>query len=317
MSDMKNNFNPKVSIIIPVYNGSNFLADAIDSALAQTYENIEILVVNDGSTDDGATERIAKSYGDRVRYFWKENGGVSSALNCGIRNMSGEWFSWLSHDDLYTPDKIQCSVNLLRNFDGDLKEVIAYTSGYLVRENRSVIKSFKLFFKEGRLYSGVEAANIMAQCGTLCGCCLLIPKTAFDVVGCFDETLRYSQDSLMWYSLFMGGYSILPSGEKAVLSRVHKQQVTHTRKDLFQHDALVIAQILAPVFAQRDAASVYYNYVKRLTRLDCDETVNFLLDYAKTHSILSMGKIRKLYRAKKTGAAIFRIKRFLRNILVR
>jgi glycosyltransferase involved in cell wall biosynthesis len=77
-------FNPKVSIIIPVYNGSNFLKEAIDSAIAQTYKNIEIIVINDGSSDNGATEKIAKSYGDKIRYFKKENGGVATALNLGI-----------------------------------------------------------------------------------------------------------------------------------------------------------------------------------------------------------------------------------------
>ena len=78
--------NPKISIIIPAYNASNYLEEAIDSALSQTYQNIEIIVVNDGSEDGGATERIALSYGDRIRYFFKKNGGSSSALNVGIAN---------------------------------------------------------------------------------------------------------------------------------------------------------------------------------------------------------------------------------------
>ena len=91
--------NPLVSIVIPVYNGSNFLSQAIEAALSQTYKNIEILVVNDGSKDDGATEKVALSYGDRIKYLSKPNGGVSSALNYGIEHMSGDYFSWLSHDD--------------------------------------------------------------------------------------------------------------------------------------------------------------------------------------------------------------------------
>ncbi len=64
---MNTEFHPLVSIVIPVYNGSNYLREAIDSALAQTYDNIEILVINDGSNDNGATEAIAKSYGDKIR----------------------------------------------------------------------------------------------------------------------------------------------------------------------------------------------------------------------------------------------------------
>ena len=70
---------PLVSIIIPVYNGGNYLSEAVESALGQTYTNCEVLVVNDGSDDQGATARIAASYGDRIRYFEKENGGVASA----------------------------------------------------------------------------------------------------------------------------------------------------------------------------------------------------------------------------------------------
>ena len=98
-------FHPKISIVILVYNGANFLSQAIDTALAQTYDNIEIIVVNDGSNDDGATGQVALSYGDKINYFSKPNGGVSSALNYAIEKMQGDYFSWLSHDDLYEPEK--------------------------------------------------------------------------------------------------------------------------------------------------------------------------------------------------------------------
>ena len=75
---------PLVSIIIPVYNGENYLTEAIESALNQTYKNIEIIVINDGSTD--STEEICLQYGNKIRYFYKENGGVSSALYMSIPN---------------------------------------------------------------------------------------------------------------------------------------------------------------------------------------------------------------------------------------
>jgi len=87
-------FTPKVSIIVPVYNGSKYIRAAIDSALSQTYRNFELIVIDDGSVDD--TRQIVESYGDRLQYFWKPNGGVASALNLGIEKMSGAYFSWLS-----------------------------------------------------------------------------------------------------------------------------------------------------------------------------------------------------------------------------
>ena len=80
MSKEKN--SPLVSIVIPVYNGSNYMREAIDSALAQTYENIEVIVVNDGSRDDGATELIAKEYGNRIRYIYKEKKKGTACIGC-------------------------------------------------------------------------------------------------------------------------------------------------------------------------------------------------------------------------------------------
>src|SRR5262245_28831390 len=128
---------PKVSIVIPVYNGADYLAHAIDSALAQTYPAIEVVVVNDGSSDGGATEAVARVYGDRIRYFAKPNGHVASALNFGIREMRGAFFSWLSHDDLYFPEKVEAQMALLEGAD---ERTIVY-SDFEVLEVRSGVRT--------------------------------------------------------------------------------------------------------------------------------------------------------------------------------
>src|SRR4051794_3824327 len=105
---------PRVTICMPVYNGGSYFKLALQSALAQDYGNLEIVVVNDGSTDAGGTEQIALSYGDRVRYFAQENRGVAGALNTALSQMTGEYFAWLSHDDLHLPHKTSSQIAFLR-----------------------------------------------------------------------------------------------------------------------------------------------------------------------------------------------------------
>lgn len=128
------NVFPLISIIIPVYNGSNFLEEAINSCLSQTYKNIEILVINDGSNDRGLTKDIALSFGNSIRYIEKPNGGVSTALNLGITEMCGDYFSWLSHDDIYLPQHIENQVEILIKTPG-ADSVISGTKQFFFYEN--------------------------------------------------------------------------------------------------------------------------------------------------------------------------------------
>src|SRR5712692_1331271 len=103
---------PEVSAIIPVYNQERYLREAIDSVLAQTYHDFELLVVDDGSTD--ATPETIASYGPGIRAFRKTNGGGASALNLGIRQARGGWIGWLSSDDIWEPSKLARQMAALR-----------------------------------------------------------------------------------------------------------------------------------------------------------------------------------------------------------
>ena len=109
------NSQPLVPIIIPVYKGDNYLHQAIDSALYQTCSRVEVLVSNDASTDDGRTDLIALCYGHRISYFTQLNGGVASALNSGLRQMRDEWFAWLNHDDMFTPNRLTDDMQVVKN----------------------------------------------------------------------------------------------------------------------------------------------------------------------------------------------------------
>ena len=237
-------WNPKVSIIIPVYNGTNFMREAIDSALAQTYQNIEVIVVNDGSTDNGATESVAREYGDRIRYFSKKNGGVSSALNYGIGQMTGEYFSWLSHDDVYTPEKIQHQIESLAAFE--VPDAVALCAHcYIGAKSEKLTKQALKRFKAGA-YEWKDVLNEMLKNGAFSGCALLLPKTVFERLGGFNEDLRFAQDYLMWMNVFLDGYRLVYNDYEDVYSRIHGKQLTQNGRKLFIKDSVAIADLLIP-----------------------------------------------------------------------
>ncbi len=235
-------FSPLVSIVIPVYNGSNYLKEAIDSALAQTYKNIEIIVVNDGSNDDGATTRIALSYGDKIRYYEKTNGGVASALNLGIQQMSGEYFSWLSHDDLYYPNKVESQLEFYKK--GIIKNDTILYSNYTIinpsgkTQSNAILDQALLKFK--KLYGLYR--------GCLNGCTLLIPKSILDNLGGFDEKLRYTQDYDLWFRA-SENYSFYHIPYFLVKTRIHKNQDSRKRN----------------IEAEKEANLLWINMVKNIS----------------------------------------------------
>lgn len=253
---------PLVSIIIPIYNGSNYMIEAIDSALAQTYSNIEVIVVNDGSTDN--TEEIALSYGDKIRYFKKENGGVSSALNLGIKEMRGDYFSWLSHDDVYYPEKIFAQISALKSIPN--KKCLVLCNSEHIDKNSKLLpqKLHGHYSTEDSFMLRNDVLHNLLQNGSFNGCALLIPKDAFDQCGLFDETLRFNQDGFMWAKIFLAGYSLYHIQTIGVQNRVHEGQVTQKRQDLFHKDCQVMSEYLIP----------------ELMRITTPQD-RFLFDYAK------------------------------------
>ena len=249
---------PLVSIIIPVYNGANYLREALDSALAQTYENLEIIVVNDGSCDDLQTEQIALSYGEKIRYISKENGGSSSALNVGIRNMKGEYFSWLSHDDLYLPKKIEQQVEIMLQHNPE--DTIVVCAGALVDKNGDAllckpnkVEGFKVPSRALALLSHGKGIN---------GCGVLISKLLIDKVGFFDEKMVYLNDLDYWWRIIFKNVNLFYMRDKLVKTRIHNQQVSITRKNLFSKEKHILANKLLSIVD--DTEMVRYDALKQV-----------------------------------------------------
>ena len=241
-------FNPLVSIIIPVYNGEDYICKAIDSAFAQTYENIEIIVVNDGSTDN--TDEIVRLYGDKIRYFTKKNGGVSTALNLGIKNMRGEYFSWLSHDDVYHPEKV--------------KKNVAAISGAKDRK-RIVYSDFHQIDKDGERVNTVVIKDICPNAdyeywltalahGIIIGCALLIHKSQFKKYGLFDEKLLCAQDYHLFYKMFRN-QKLIYINEPLFFSRLHDNQTTRTsERALLEGDVFWVLMLSS--MSKRDISKI-------------------------------------------------------------
>jgi glycosyltransferase involved in cell wall biosynthesis len=205
--------SPSVSIIIPVYNGTNYLREAVESVLAQTYADYEVLVVDDGSTD--GTWDLIQSYGDRVRGFRKPNGGVASALNLGIREMRGRWFAWLSHDDLWLPDKLEKQVSFLEanpQFKG------CYTDFIVMDEHGKTLHVI-----DTPWYPRHQAVRELFRGAYINGSSILVERSCFDEAGTFSQRWRYNQDTHMWLRL-LRRYEIGRVAEKLVKQRVHGAQ---------------------------------------------------------------------------------------------
>lgn len=233
-------YEPKVTVIIPVYNGSNFMSQAIDAALCQDYDNLEIIVVNDGSDDNGASEKIALSYGDKIRYFAKENGGVSSVLNFALEKMSGDYFSWLSHDDLYYPQKISAQVaflnKLLERQPGiDLSKVVLHTATESIDRDGKVIKTPSYAdVPEQEDTIDTIIGNVYRY--RLSGCSFLLPAACYQAVGGFREDIRTVSDVEYWYRLLFNGYQFYCLHQILVQNRSHGKQVGKTKVSLFDKE---------------------------------------------------------------------------------
>ncbi len=180
---------PKVSIIIPFYN-CRYIDRAIESALHQTYKNCEVVVVDDGSTQH--VDRITPYKGE-ITYIRKQNGGTASALNQGILHATGDYFSWLSSDDLYHPEKVKQQLQFILKHDA----IISYGNYHLIDErDRTTSSSVGVGFTDKWHF----LRRMISGC-VINGCTVMAKIDALKAVGLFDESLFYTHDYELWLRL--------------------------------------------------------------------------------------------------------------------
>ena len=211
---------PLVSIIIPVYNRERYLAEAIESVLAQTYPAIELIVVDDGSSDRSA--EVAQRYLPFVKYCFQPNGGTAAARNTGIALAQGEFLAFLDSDDIWTEDKLSRQMAAF-TADPDLDAAFGYVKQFYSPELDDDFRQ--------RIRCPEDAIA-----GYLSGT-MLSKSTAFSRVGLFNTTLRIGVD-IEWYSRIVDQnlkMTLLP--DVIYLRRLHQTNIGNSERykdDLLQ-----------------------------------------------------------------------------------
>ena len=180
--------NPLVSVIIPNYNHARFLGGAIRSVLEQTYRPVEIIVVDDGSTDNSAD--VAAAFGDQIRYIYQTNAGLSAARNTGLRAAKGELIGVLDADDMYEPNFLETLVAALQ---ADPEADGVYCGYRFVDEANNPLPQIENRpVPPGELYTALLDGNFFVPES------VFLRRRVYNDVGFFDESLRACEDWDVW-----------------------------------------------------------------------------------------------------------------------
>lgn len=234
---------PLVSVVIPNHNYAGYLGAAIDSALAQSYSNVEVIVVDDGSTD--GSEAVARRYGQRVRWIAQPRQGVSAARNRGIAASRGELVAFLDADDLWRPEKLARQVEQLRT---PAVGVVGCGLAFISPAGDALGESVS--GASGRVLEDIALLRWPGAPGF--GSTALVRKACFDRVGLFDTELSTAADWDLWRRIACH-YEMGMVREPLALYRVHRSSM-HRNLETFEHDML---RAFSRTFADPSAAPIH------------------------------------------------------------
>ena len=227
-----------VSVVIPVYNSEQYITECIDSALTQTYQNIEIIIVDDGSTDN--TVNIISEYNNElIKLFHQKNTGSGAARNHGIEQASGTWIAFLDADDIWLPDKLQKQLKHCSDLDWSHTDLYLHGDVY-PRHTKTTELTPK--------HSGFILKNLLVE-NSIGTSSVIIKKEILQKLGAFNTDLRALQDWDLWLRVAAEN-QICYIDEPLVYYRVHSSSVSrNVRKTLPYH-----LNLIKNVFSQNGLA---------------------------------------------------------------
>jgi len=198
---------PKVSVVIPTYNRVSKVRHTIDTVLSQTFSDLEVIVVDDGSSDDTG-KVLGETYGNRIRYYAQVNQGASVARNKGIEEARGEWIAFLDSDDLWEKDKLEKQIRALEQLGPECGACYTDVRFLNHAESRTMFELAEESYRhQGEVGVNKEALRLLVRPG---GAGMVVCLSSFVVradkarsAGGFDPKLLYSQDSEFMFRLAM------------------------------------------------------------------------------------------------------------------
>lgn len=220
--------NPAVTVVIPVYNSAQYIAQALDSVQAQTFSDYEVIVVNDGSSDSEELERVLQSHPLPIIYLSQENKGVSAARNAAIRIARGEFYAQLDADDQFTPDYLAVQLGILEQ-NPDV--ALVYPSATIIGDgSESGVDFMKLSPSEGE----VNFETLVRQECTVMTC-VTARMSAIRAAGLFDEDLRSCEDFDLWLRIVKNVGRIIYHRQPLALYRRHAGSLSSDRVWMMRH----------------------------------------------------------------------------------
>nr|WP_294895784.1 glycosyltransferase [uncultured Pedobacter sp.] len=267
-----------ISVIIPCYNAQSWIRDCLLSVLNQTYIDFEILVIDDGSTDNSA--EIIKSIADqRIHYYYKTNGGLSSARNYGLKIAKGKWIAFLDADDLWIPNKLQKKMTISENAD------IIYSDYHIIDKNAQLIKTFNKIHPQRYKYNfkkQILLGNIISG-----GSAIILRKEVIEEIGEFNTALKVGEDWDYWARAIWANYRIIYIDEKLTYVRQHEESMQKiTGKNIWNNSVEIILKsfLLYNGISNKEKSYVY----KKLTTVAYGANYNtkkYLFLYRKCISL--------------------------------
>uniref|UniRef100_UPI0039F0601B glycosyltransferase family 2 protein n=1 Tax=Bordetella sputigena TaxID=1416810 RepID=UPI0039F0601B len=216
-----------VSIVIPVFNQAEFIVDTVESAVGQSYENIQVIVIDDGSTDDSAA-RVKAKFGDEIVLISQSNNGPSAAINAGMRAAEGEYIAFLGGDDIATPDRVQHQVEILEETRHD----IIFSKPHLIDSfgERLRDEDFPIFYDPGQKEHSIFQ-RLLLQGNFICASSAMMRGAIVPRMGYFHPGLIQLQDFEYWLRACARGYSLAVFDYRIVEYRRHFSNLSSGRRD--------------------------------------------------------------------------------------